>query len=260
MEWERTKPALALLIQQFIPKWKDLECAPPHHTGHWQPWPMAILEGTGSPCLHSHMYKPFNISVYLTTTSASVRRNEGCFNRRNSLKCKAKVPWTPDFCCALHCSGHRALLTWPSRDHCFLLMYVGNNFITTVLTKPPKWCFSCKRDACKDFFYWSLATGPLDGDFCEEPQEEETHSLCLCLAPHGTAEERVLTQCVSFNTFLSTSTPRHDAEKCNSNVADDNPIPISSLTGCYYKQQGKITEGTLAPLTFNSHFNQMILT
>lgn len=114
----------------------------------WQYWKVLVHPVSTPTCINLSIFQ----CIYLTTTGASVRRNEGCFNRRNSLKCKAKVPWTPDFCCALHCSGHRALLTWPSRDHCFLLMYVGNNFITTVLTKPPKWCFSCKRDACKDFF------------------------------------------------------------------------------------------------------------
>lgn len=160
MEWEaEDKPALVLLIQQFIPKW-DLGWAAPHHSGHWQPWPMATVQGSAS---HSCMYKPFsisgkpfnisgtpfNISASLTTTSALVTRNKGCFNRRNSLKCKA---WAPDSCCAWSCSGHRAVLTSPSHNHCFLLLYVGNNLITTVLTKPPKWCFSCKRGACKDSF------------------------------------------------------------------------------------------------------------
>lgn len=84
---QRTKPALVLLIQQFIPKWKDLECAPPHH------WPLTARSNAraGSLCLHSYVYKLFSISGCLTTTNASVRRNKGFFNRRNSLKCKAKV-------------------------------------------------------------------------------------------------------------------------------------------------------------------------
>lgn len=121
------KPALVSLIQQCIPTW-DLGWAAPHHTGHWQPWPMATVQGTASLCLHSCLYKPFsisgkpfnisgtpfNISASLTTTSASVTRNKGCFNRRNSLKCKAKVPQTPDSCCAWSCSGQGcAHLTFP---------------------------------------------------------------------------------------------------------------------------------------------------
>lgn len=178
-----------------------------------------------------YVHKPFNISGYLTTTSATAKGNEGWFSGTKSLKCNAR--WTPavhypawdtGFCsssalCSVHLTFH--LLIQPPCDHCFLLIYVGNNFITTVCTKKPHKIGDPAVKAMVTHIHFLVCVHQRDqqeihlmNTFIMNLNSKRCYSYhCLCLTHNGIVKEQILTQYVFFNTFLGSSIHKHNDEK-----------------------------------------------